>query len=100
MAPGLGPTETPPRPESIVLVTGGTGLVGKAMEEAAHCEGARSETWVFVGSQECNLTSLEETRSLFQRIRPTHILHLAAFVGGLFANMARCDQPGLTQPQL
>jgi GDP-L-fucose synthase len=24
---------------------------------------------------------------MFERIKPTHVLHLAAFVGGLFANM-------------
>ena len=90
MAPGrLVATEAGPRPQSIVLVTGGTGLVGKALQEEVKGQGSRSETWVFVGSKDCDLTSLEETRALFQRVRPTHIIHLAAFVGGLFANMAR-----------
>jgi GDP-L-fucose synthase len=25
-----------------------------------------------------------QTRALFEKYRPTHVLHLAAFVGGLF----------------
>lgn len=33
------------------------------------------------------MTSLEQTRNLFQKYRPTYVLHLAAKVGGLFANM-------------
>ena len=33
-----------------------------------------------------------ETESLFQQHQPTHVIHLAALVGGLFANMsANCD---------
>lgn len=31
--------------------------------------------------------SLEQTKSLFERFRPTHVIHLAAMVGGLFHNM-------------
>lgn len=31
--------------------------------------------------------NLDETRKLFQEYRPTHVLHLAAKVGGLFMNM-------------
>ena len=87
MAPGPAMTETVPGPHSVILVTGGTGLVGKALQEEVNNQGSRSETWVFVGSKECDLTSLEETRTLFNRVQPTHIIHLAAFVGGLFANM-------------
>ena len=29
----------------------------------------------------------EATRALFERYRPTHVIHLAAMVGGLFANL-------------
>ena len=31
---------------------------------------------------------MDQTRALFERIRPTHVLHLAASVGGLFKNMS------------
>ena len=30
---------------------------------------------------------MEETRALFEKHRPTHVVHLAAMVGGLFKNM-------------
>ena len=36
--------------------------------------------------------SESETLALFEKHRPTHVIHLAARVGGLFANMsANCD---------
>ena len=39
-----------------------------------------------------SLSSEEETVALFEKHRPTHVIHLAALVGGLFANMkANCD---------
>ncbi len=31
--------------------------------------------------------SAEETRAAFERHRPTHVIHLAAMVGGLYRNM-------------
>lgn len=74
-------------PEKIILVTGGTGLVGKAVEYISKHEGAPDERWVFVGSKDADLLSLESTKALFERVHPTHVLHLAAQVGGLFANM-------------
>ena len=32
-------------------------------------------------------SDMEETRALFEKHRPTHVVHLAAMVGGLFKNM-------------
>jgi hypothetical protein len=29
----------------------------------------------------------EATRALFERVQPTHVIHLAAMVGGLFKNL-------------
>lgn len=40
-----------------VLVTGGTGLVGKAIEHVlSHGEQRPDEEWFFVGSKEADLT--------------------------------------------
>lgn len=70
-----------------ILVTGGTGLVGKAIQEIlSEAEGEPSETWVFAGSGDADLTKLESANALFEKIQPTHVLHLAAKVGGLYAN--------------
>lgn len=71
--------------EKVVLVTGGTGLVGEGIKFHAT---NRPEKWVFISSKDANLTDLESTRALFQRVKPTHVIHLAAKVGGLFANQA------------
>ncbi len=30
---------------------------------------------------------MEDTKAIFEKYRPTHVLHLAAIVGGLFKNM-------------
>jgi len=70
------------------LVTGGSGLVGKAIETVLN-EGEKEENeeWVFLSSKDANLLDTESTRDVFKKHRPTHVIHLAAMVGGLFANM-------------
>lgn len=35
-----------------------------------------------------HLSDLNETRELFEKHQPTHVIHLAAMVGGLFHNMS------------
>ncbi|XP_016406670.1 GDP-L-fucose synthase isoform X1 [Sinocyclocheilus rhinocerous] len=72
-----------------VLVTGGSGLVGRAIERVVKEEsgGREGETWIFLSSKDANLMSAEETRAVFEKHRPTHVIHLAAMVGGLFRNM-------------
>lgn len=71
----------------VVLVTGGTGLVGRGVQWVTEQEPRADERWVFIGSKDADLLSLESTKALFERVKPTHVLHLAAKVGGLFANM-------------
>eukprot|EP00983_Pelagomonas_calceolata_P034977 1094730-Pelagomonas_calceolata.AAC.3 len=70
-----------------VLVTGGGGLVGKAVQEVIAQSPPANETWVFATSKDADLTNYESAKALFQRHKPTHVLHLAARVGGLFSNM-------------
>lgn len=71
----------------VVLVTGGTGLVGKAIEDFLATEEKTPEKWVFLGSKHGDLRSRADTEAIFEKHKPTHVLHLAAKVGGLFANM-------------
>ncbi|TKS74947.1 GDP-L-fucose synthase [Collichthys lucidus] len=75
-----------------VLVTGGSGLVGKAIQHVVKEEGGarEGEEWIFLSSKDANLMSKEETQAVFEKHRPTHVIHLAAMVGGLFKNM-RCN---------
>ena len=71
----------------IVMVTGGSGLVGKAIEAVVARDPRQDETWVFLSSKDADLTSFQSTRVVFERVRPTHVIHLAAKVGWLFNNM-------------
>mmetsp|Transcript_7815 Transcript_7815/g.11796 ORF Transcript_7815/g.11796 Transcript_7815/m.11796 type:complete len:324 (+) Transcript_7815:3-974(+) len=72
-----------------VLVTGGTGLVGKGIEEyLKSCEGESfNEEYVFLSSKDGNLMNFDECNSIFEEHEPTHVIHLAAKVGGLFSNL-------------
>ena len=73
--------------KKVILVTGGTGLVGMAIREVVEKESNDEEEWIFIGSKDADLRELKETRALFERVKPTHVIHLAAFVGGLFRNL-------------
>jgi len=71
-----------------VLVTGGTGLVGYGLQEAVKEDSSENiDEWYFASSKDANLCDRESTKALFEKFRPTHVIHLAAKVGGLFANL-------------
>lgn len=70
-----------------VLVTGGTGLVGKALADLLTSEPQSNEEWIFLSSKDGDLCDMEQTRAIFDHHQPTHVIHLAAMVGGLFKNM-------------
>eukprot|EP00941_MAST-03F_sp_MAST-3F-sp1_P005439 g5439.t1 len=74
-------------PAKVVLVTGGSGLVGRAIAEVISNENPKDERWIFLSSKDGDLRSMDATRRLFALYRPTHVIHLAAFVGGLFRNL-------------
>jgi GDP-L-fucose synthase len=71
----------------VVLVTGGSGLVGKAVEDFVKANPVAGETWVYLTSKDGDLRSLEACKAIFETHKPTHVIHLAAFVGGLFRNL-------------
>lgn len=69
-----------------VLVTGGSGLVGKAIESLIEKEG-RGLNWVFLNSSTLNLAGdYTLTRNYFEQLKPRFVIHLAARVGGLYRN--------------
>jgi hypothetical protein len=43
--------------------------------------------WFFANSKDADLRDRQSTDALFKRVKPTHVLHLAAHVGGMLANM-------------
>ncbi len=70
-----------------VLVTGGSGLVGQAIKSYIAKNTKDDETWIFLSSKDGDLRDRQQTDRIFQKYQPTHVIHLAAKVGGLFANM-------------
>ena len=68
-----------------ILVTGGSGLVGSALQSIT---GSFNDYYfIFMDSKKCDLTNFQETLAVFKQIKPNYIIHLAACVGGLFKNM-------------
>ena len=61
----------------IVLVTGGTGLVGSAIKSL-------KPDWIYVSSRDCDLNDFNNVKDLLQKYNPDTIIHLAANVGSLF----------------
>ena len=61
-----------------LLVTGGTGLIGSAIENVD----------IRLGSKDADLKSWEQTNKIFKSSKPTHVIHCAARVGGLGGNIS------------
>jgi nucleoside-diphosphate-sugar epimerase len=92
------PAEAPPRARAVVMVTGSSGLVGRALRDAVEAEQAAAGSdadeitaarWVWLSSADGDLCDAAATAAIFERHAPSHVIHLAARVGGLFANLVR-----------
>ena len=110
-APAEACTAAPRAP--VVLVTGASGLVGRALRAEVEAQQQQAQEpddggiakfatqtcdanakWVWLSSKDGDLTDADATAAIFERHRPSHVIHLAAHVGGLFANMASaCSAP-------
>lgn len=65
-----------------LVVTGGTGLLGSALRQAA-------PQALFLSSADGDLRDIGVTQRIFSELRPSKVLHLAARVGGVKENAAR-----------
>lgn len=63
-----------------VLVTGGSGMVGRHLQDIA-------PDYIYLSSADCDLTSYKEVDLLMKKYQPTAVIHLAAKVGGILQNM-------------
>lgn len=75
--------------KDVILVTGGTGLVGQAIKWFVEEAGGKKENeeWVFLSSKDADLKDRASTEACFEKYKPTAVIHLAAKVGGLFLNL-------------
>lgn len=64
-----------------ILVTGSDGLVGHALRELEPSD------CYFATRADADLTNYDETLRLFTEVKPTHVVHLAAAVGGIGGNL-------------
>jgi len=62
------------------LITGGTGMVGTALRELI-------PKAIFVSSKDCDLRNADLVSQMFALYNPECVIHLAAKVGGIKANM-------------
>jgi GDP-L-fucose synthase len=67
-----------------ILVTGGSGLVGNAIKKVSK---KYNYNFIFISSKDFNLLNMDETREMFEKYKPTFVIHLAGYVGGLYRNM-------------
>jgi len=68
-----------------ILVTGGTGLVGRSLQQIM-------PNAIYVSSKDFDLTNLRHTELMFDRYSPDVVVHCAAIVSGITENIARpCD---------
>lgn len=68
-----------------IIVTGGSGMVGRCIQDLTDLYNKHEFT--FISSAICDLTNREKTIQYFNKHDYDYIIHLAADVGGLYKNM-------------
>lgn len=79
-----------PKMTNVVLITGGSGLVGNAIKAIVPEFGGEfteKNTFIYISSADYNLSVMNETEQMFIKYKPDYVIHLAACVGGLYKNM-------------
>ncbi len=69
-----------------VVVTGGTGFLGSRLLACMRERGCRDV--VALGRRDYDLVRAEEIQRMYETLRPQVVVHLAAVVGGIGANLA------------
>jgi GDP-L-fucose synthase len=69
-----------------ILVTGGSGLVGNAINTISN-NYIDKYNYVFISSKDYNLLDMQQTKNMFEKYNPTFVIHLAGYVGGLYRNI-------------
>ena len=64
-----------------IVVTGGSGFVGKRLEKIR-------PDWIYLSSKDYDLVSTEDCKRMYRELCPDAVLHMAGKVGGIGANDA------------
>ena len=73
--------------KSIILITGGTGMVGNAIKCIS--DSYHEYQFIYISSKDYDLTNFDSTEKMFLDHKPKYVIHLAACVGGLYKNMTQ-----------
>jgi GDP-L-fucose synthase len=71
-----------------IVVTGGAGFLGRAVMRVLRERGVPEDRIVVPRRRDCDLTIEADVERLYDTARPDVVIHLAAEVGGIGANMA------------
>ncbi|MCK4500713.1 NAD-dependent epimerase/dehydratase family protein [Candidatus Babeliales bacterium] len=63
-----------------LLITGGTGLVGHALQKI-------QPDAVYISSKDFDLTKEDQVKAMYEKYKPDQVIHLAAQVGGIIKNI-------------
>jgi len=69
-----------------IVITGGDGFLGRHLQQELLQRGVKSENLLVPVSQEYNLTQQNDVERMYNDMRPSVVIHLAAQVGGIGAN--------------
>ena len=73
----------------LVLVTGGSGLLGSSIKKLVKQQSLEDtgDTYVFLSSSQCDLRNECAVEKMFEKYNPDIVVHLASLVAGLYGNM-------------
>eukprot|EP01116_Phalansterium_solitarium_P011654 TRINITY_DN273_c0_g2_i1.p1 TRINITY_DN273_c0_g2~~TRINITY_DN273_c0_g2_i1.p1 ORF type:complete len:741 (+),score=281.80 TRINITY_DN273_c0_g2_i1:80-2302(+) len=79
----------------VILVTGGRGCVGQGLQKLIKDDAAAAgdARWVFLGKADGDLRDLQQCSAIFDKHRPTHVIHLAGAIMssvGMAATKVEC----------
>jgi GDP-L-fucose synthase len=72
-----------------IMVTGGRGMLGNAMQRVVREDPCPGYSFVFVDIEDGDLTDKRASQALFEAVKPQGVIHLAADVGGLYKNVSQ-----------
>jgi GDP-L-fucose synthase len=63
-----------------ILITGGSGMVGNSLKDIM-------PNAIYLSSKDCDLTNYNDVIKIWEKYKPTIVIHLAARVGGIMDNI-------------